>query len=201
MWGLYDMQPSFVLGFHGCDATVAERVFKGNAGIAPSANLYDWLGNGIYFWEASPQRALEWAVNAKSQPSKSSTGKVIKPAVIGAVIDLGRCCNLFDSAALTELSEAWAILKLAHEEAGTPLPENKGPDSDRAARFRDRAVIEVMHEVRRRQGLPDYDTVRAAFGEGGLVYEGAGLTARNHIQIAVRNPDCIKGYFRPIARR
>ncbi len=27
----------------------------------------------------------------------------------------------------------------------------------------------------------------------------AGFYTKNHIQLCVRNPDCIKGYFRPLA--
>jgi hypothetical protein len=46
--------------------------------------------------------------------------------------------------------------------------------------------------------LPDYDSVRSPFPEGGNLYEHSGFRAKNHIQIAVRNLRCIKGYFRPI---
>jgi len=43
-----------------------------------------------------------------------------------------------------------------------------------------------------------YDTVRSPFQEGTPLYTGAGFQTKNHIQIAVRNLACIKGYFRPI---
>jgi hypothetical protein len=45
-------------------------------------NEYDWLGNGIYFWEHSPERARRWA---------GADG-----IVIGAVIQLGNCLDLTD---------------------------------------------------------------------------------------------------------
>lgn len=95
MWDLYKFQPSFVLGFHGCDKSVAERVLAG-AGkphLRRSTNQYDWLGNGIYFWESSPKRAMEWAEFVRDNPSVSS-GKVVTPAVVGAIIDLGYCGTL-----------------------------------------------------------------------------------------------------------
>lgn len=62
MWDLYKFQPSFVLGFHGCDKAVAEHVLAstGKQHLRRSTNRHDWLGNGIYFWESSPQRAMEW---------------------------------------------------------------------------------------------------------------------------------------------
>jgi hypothetical protein len=38
--------------------------------------------------------------------------------------------------------------------------------------------------------------VRAAFPEGREIYPGAGFDEKTHIQIALRNLDCIKGVFR-----
>lgn len=84
------------------------------------------------------------------------------------------------------------------------MPENKG--EDRALRHLDRAVIETLHSTRfalnkmrtSRGKYPSYDTVRGAFWEGGPLYPDAGFGKKNHIQIAVRNTACIKGYFRPV---
>jgi hypothetical protein len=42
-----------------------------------------------------------------------------------------------------------------------------------------------------------YDTVRSAFLEGDPAYPGAGFARESHIQLAVRNPTCILGVFRP----
>jgi hypothetical protein len=42
-----------------------------------------------------------------------------------------------------------------------------------------------------------YETVRGAFLEGAPAYPGAGFARESHIQIAVRNPSCILGVFRP----
>lgn len=196
-WELYKRQPGYVLGFHGCDRSVGEDVLAGRKPLEFSNNLHDWLGNGIYFWESSPQRALQWATESMHRP-KQTQGSITDPFVVGAIIDLGRCCSLFDSSALEELRFAYDALSLTHETDGTPLPKNKGAPPDRVLRFLDRAVIEMMHEIRELEEARRYDSVRAAFGEGGPLYPGAGLSARNHIQIAVRTPDCIKGYFRPL---
>jgi len=58
---MYDVLPSFVLGFHGCDEALAERVFAGKATLQASQNDYGWLGHGIYFWENNPERAMDYA--------------------------------------------------------------------------------------------------------------------------------------------
>jgi hypothetical protein len=41
----------FVVGYHGCDAALARKVLLGDANLSPSANNYDWLGQGVYLWE------------------------------------------------------------------------------------------------------------------------------------------------------
>jgi hypothetical protein len=41
--------------------------------------------------------------------------------------------------------------------------------------------------------------VRGAFFEGEPLFEGAGIMAQTHLQLAVRNPkNSIRGYFRPL---
>lgn len=49
---------SFVLGYHGCDAKVGEKILGSSDHVSPSGNAYDWLGAGAYFWENSPKRVL-----------------------------------------------------------------------------------------------------------------------------------------------
>ena len=63
--------------------------------------MYNWLGNGIYFWENNLLRAKEWATRRYGEDS----------AVVGAVIDLGLCLNLTDSASEGILKEGYKILK------------------------------------------------------------------------------------------
>ena len=43
-----------------------------------------------------------------------------------------------------------------------------------------------------------YDTIRGAFPEGDPIYPGTEITEKNHIQISVKNVNCIKGYFLPM---
>lgn len=39
--------------------------------------------------------------------------------------------------------------------------------------------------------------LEAFFSEGERIYPGAGIREKTHVQICVRNPNCIKGYFSP----
>ncbi len=194
---MYDVLPSFALGFHGCDKRVADAVFAGGDSLKPSENDYDWLGHGIYFWENSPERALDYARTLTRYPRRSR-GKITEPTVVGAVIDLGRCLNLLDAESIELVKNGHQTLRSAMSKAGAAMPANRAPKGSKELLLRnlDCAVVEFVHEIRRRDGRPPFDSVRAAFIEGEPLYENAGFHDRTHIQICVRDPRCIKGYFR-----
>jgi hypothetical protein len=185
---LHRLSSSFVLGFHGCDQSVADDLLNGKD-FVPSANDWDWPGSGTYFWEANPLRGLEFAKEWHSR------GKITEPAVVGAVIDLGFCLDLISSTGV-------AAVKAAHEdfvayvrEAGKSVPINRlGPD--RLLRDLDCAVINHLHKVRDAARLPAFQTVKAVFIEGDRIYDEAGFFEKTHIQLCVRDKSCIKGVFR-----
>jgi len=96
---VYAKRSNIILGFHGCDQFVRDEVVsKKGVILKHSENNYDWLGNGVYFWE-----------------------------------------NNYD----------------------------------------------------------EFDSVRGMFIEGSTLYPKSGFREKNHIQIAIRNPNCIKGFFIP----
>jgi len=182
---------SLVLGYHGCDASVARRICAGEDRLKESRNKYDWLGSGQYFWEDSCSRAARWA----SDEQTKSSGKVQHPGVLGAVIALGNCLNLIDADHLEMVRTAHTAYLEICRASGETVAQNRGADF--RARYLDRAVFETLHQLREQQGLPPFDTVRAFFVEGHELYESAGLRSLDHIQICVRNPRNIIGYFLP----
>jgi len=185
---VHHLASSFVLGYHGCDQDVAEKLIDG-AAFKASNNDYDWLGPGIYFWESNPLRGLNWAV----ETSKRLSSNIKIPAVVGAVIDLGRCLD-FTTLAGIELAEiAYKSLVDVAKTAGLSLPKN---GKDRLRRNLDCAVVRRLHTVLQEMGEVPVDSVRRVFTEGDPIYPDAGFDRETHIQIAVCNPDCIKGVFR-----
>jgi hypothetical protein len=192
---VYATLPAFVLGFHGCDRAVAEVVLSGKQPLKPSENNYDWLGHGIYFWENNPGRAMDYAQRLKATP-KRTRGVVLDPFVIGAVVDLGHCLNLLESKSLSLLKSAYELLNQAATTSGVKLPKNKRVQGEVLIRHLDCAVIEAVHEVNENEGGRPYDSVLGVFMEGQPLYDGTEFRERNHIQICVRNPNCIKGFFR-----
>jgi len=191
---LYRRLPNWVLGFHGTDEETVHSILNSTSKqLKASANNYDWIGGGIYFWENDPERALQFA--RERMEWKRITDK--KPAVIGAVIDLGLCLNMFDQAALLEVREAEQEMLGDFKVMEVEPPKNDGNTKDRRLRRLDCAVIEYLHVIREQTGALAYQSVRAGFHEGDELYEGSGFYTKNHIQIAVRDHACIKGYFLP----
>jgi hypothetical protein len=185
-----------VLGYHGCLEPIASELLGGRLAIdkwCPSKNRYDWLGQGIYFWEHDPERALRWA-QEKAQREEEKTGKCYTPAVVGAIIQLGQCLDLTQVMFTELLAKSYEMLEVDLASVGKKIPLNKGMDLK--ARERDCAVVNAciayMAKKRRR-----FQTVRAPFLEGEEAFPGASFRVESHVQLAVRDKDCILGIFRP----
>ena len=184
---MHRLSASFVLGYHGCEREVGERILAGKS-MRPSRNDYDWLGEGIYFWEADPRRAFEWARGTRRR----------EPFVIGAVVDLGFCLDLTTRLGIEAVRTAYEALVQNAADSGNALPKNRGDDL--GARYLDCLVVNTVHALREHDAdrLPPFETVRGLFAEGEPLYEGAGFRRKTHSQICVR-PKAranIKGVFR-----
>ena len=171
-----------VLGYHGCDEAVAEALLAGSP-FELSDNDYDWLGCGAYFWEADPIRGRQWADVQKLR------GKLEKPAVIGAIINLGLCLDLTQQKSLDVIRTAYGGLKRLVEKNGYELPANESEYK----RQLDNMVFDYLYET---MPEPKFQTVRGPFFEGTPLYPNGGIASQTHIQIAVRDLSCIKGVFR-----
>jgi len=186
---MYSKLPSWVLGFHGCNKEAYSNVFLNDQHLLPSTNTYDWLGHGIYFWENNYDRALEWAESHYQNNA----------AVIGAILDLGNCLNLSDNQFYSLLESAYTALKTRLTAQGKTMPKNRGKKgADTLVRDLDCSVIEQLHEDVQGYSGYTFDSVRGLFIEGDPVYPGSGLNNKTHIQLCIVNPNCIKGYFKPL---
>jgi hypothetical protein len=187
---MYTHFPNLLLGFHGCNKEVYDGVTKKQRRLKPSNNSYDWLGSGIYFWENSYSRAFDWA--------KARYGD--NGAVIGAVVDLGYCLNLTDYENSGIVHKGYDSLKEYIQMTKSQMPKNKNAkgNDDWLIRDLDCAVINQIHILNEKIGLEPFDSVRGIFTEGKPIYPGAGFREKTHIQLCIRNPRCIKGYFSPL---
>jgi len=192
---MYNAKPSIIYGFHGTDRDIALKILNQQDNFYHSNNDYDWLGQGVYFWENNLERAKQYA----EEDSKRSNSKIQNPFVLGAVIELGNCLDLLDQRYIDFLQYAFEQLKNDMCAEGKNLPKNGKfgkNDFDFKRRELDCAVIRYACTLAKKEGMP-FDSVRAAFIEGEPVYEGARFFTGNHIQIAIINLDCIKGVFLP----
>jgi hypothetical protein len=74
-----------VFGYHGTSREKANTILS--EGFRVSDNDYDWLGEGVYFFQDAPYRAMQWATQQHPQ----------HPAVIRATIQLDNCIDLISS--------------------------------------------------------------------------------------------------------
>ncbi|KFE68262.1 hypothetical protein [Hyalangium minutum] len=161
-----------VIGYHGTRAEQAHLIVAEQQ-MHPSRNPYDWLGDGIYFWEESQKRAIQWAYDR-------FPGEAI--GVVKASIRLGTCVNLpsqdFDSL----LKAAYAEIEREYQARGEPTPTNRGK-----RRTLDCLVFNLLCD-----GLDrPVDTLRGIYLEGNSLYPESGHTSHSHIHLCVRNSAAI----------
>lgn len=171
--------PRTVIGYHGCSRDAAERILEEQRFLS-STNAYDWLGEGIYFWEYAPYRAMDWA-EVKCAPSGE------EPAVIGAHIRLGRCLNLLDTARSRELVRTYEQIRIGL--GSRRIPRN----TDSGAHYLDCDVINAYCLLVQAENEYTFQNVRGCYPEGDPVYPGSKILALTHVQIAVRDITCISG--------
>ncbi|HEX4365387.1 MAG TPA: hypothetical protein VH023_01085, partial [Rhodopila sp.] len=127
------------------------------------------MGHGIYFWEANPKRGLEYAQELAVR--KRGASKVVTPAVVGAIVDMGLCLDLTTRAGLEQVRLAYHVLAaVAARSSSGNMPAN---NKDGLRRNLDCAVINTIHAINRQNGSPAIDTVKGAFIEGEPIYPAA----------------------------
>jgi hypothetical protein len=171
-------EPIKVMGFHGTKVQYIESMYT--EGFALSENSYDWLGDGIYFFQDAPERAWEWAIQQHGSDA----------AVIGAKIRLESCIDLLDIAWGPILHEAYDFFLTLLKETGQPLPIQT-----RKAHRLDRHVINYAIGMLNEQNI-EICAVRAAFNEGSPIFPDSAIFDRSHVQIAIRDENLIEEFWK-----
>ena len=158
-----------VHGYHGTKRACVGPILTG--GFKASGNEYDWLGDGVYFFQDAPVRAWEWA--------KKHFGK--EAAVVGSLIRLDSCMDLLDIEWSSTLAHAYNVFLAQLKKAGLCLPVQTS-----GAHRLDRAVVNYAVGALAESGTI-IKVVRSAFAEGAPAFPGSALFDRSHIQLAVRD--------------
>jgi hypothetical protein len=182
---MFSALPGNIIVYHGTSRAEAERVIGGRGfkHLNRSTEDYDWLGGAVYFWENSEARAEDWARNKHAD----------QDAVLGAVLQLGSCLDLLDQQFINVFERAAADMCQEFEKSGKPIPENT---ANGAHRF-DCALIEYILAAPDEKQYGRFDSARAAYIEGKRILGRSAFRRQTHIQIAVYNPNCIKGHYWP----
>jgi hypothetical protein len=188
------------IGYHGTTLAAAVRILMRvdtNEYWLRSRNEYDWLGDGIYFFQDAPLRALLYA----EKKASSQAGE--EPAIIAARFKLETCLDLLDVGATNYLRK---IHEASSEADQPPLPsqrrisilhkprENIVVGRGRSTRITlarrhlldrvivNRTVMAVQQKFRRK-----VDAVRCAFVDGRPPYPTSWLYDLAHVQVCVRS--------------
>lgn len=165
-----------VIAYHGTRMSTARSLVAGRE-FEASTNDDDWLGHGIYFWEYAPQQAWWWARQRYGADA----------AVVGAIIRLGQCFDLFDPANAELLAEAYASLCRTLREINQPIPNNANK-----FKYLDCAVFNYLYSRLEEAGF-SVDCTRAVFvpmigGRLPRLWSRSAVFRGGHIQLCVREP-------------
>lgn len=156
-------------GYHG---TARDNLFSIlEDGFVVSVNDYDWLGDGVYFFQDAPIRALMWAKERYGDDA----------AVIGADIKIDNCIDLLDTGWSEFLADVYDKYLERIKKEGITLPKQSS-----GAHRLDREVLNYAVSVLEQKGVV-VKSIRAAFIEGSPIFPNSALFAKSHVQLAVRD--------------
>lgn len=218
------LNASFVLGYHGCDAEVGRSILAGKKKFNASVRSYNWLGDGIYFWGADPVRAWEWA-DEKVDRGEIKKPFVIGAVIdLRNCLDLmsredieflKRAYDFFEknftksypgkefpvNREVERDGEKYALADLDCAVINYLSTTAKSVINGSAAKNDDgqrvRPISTFSSDKNSEESNLDYfDTVRGLFREGKSILEGSMNMSKTHVQIAVRNPECLIEIFK-----
>lgn len=187
-----------VIGYHGTTERNADLILAD--GFALSENSWDWLGRGVYFFEAAPSMALQWAVDYIRRKQLNDM-----PAVLSAEIDLSSSIDLLDDVwddAIKEAAEKLERDGRCERQHGLRLRSTKSrkavvvcdyempPDSNRRNHC-DCQVINAVWGDAKDRGFTA-SSIRAPFVLGRQLFSNSYLFNESHVQIAVIDQACLR---------
>lgn len=162
------------VGEHGTSVHALDSILR--EGFRRSRNVWDWLGDGVYFWENNFSRAREWATE-----QHGSDGCVVR-----ASIELRDCVDLTNRGWFQLMRDHADELRRRMDEAGIALPRQAGKNH-----AQDRLVVNYLVERLEAAGV-GVACLRAVFSEGEPAFQSSGFYSQAHVQIAVRDLTLIR---------
>jgi hypothetical protein len=143
----------------------------------------EWFGKGIYFWEYAFKQAWWWARDYK---------RYARPAVVGALIQLGNCFDLLDP-------QNVILARLLHDEfkhrlaqQGVPIPANV-----RHRRNLDCGVFNYIYQTSDKVAEP-IESARGVYiptPTAKRAWPGSWISEEAHVQVCVRTAKAIRSVW------
>jgi hypothetical protein len=162
------------------------------SGFQVKTNRYDWLGQGIYFFERSARRAKDWA--NKRNPNAEVC---VVTAEIACGVNGRNCLNLASREGVDPLEEFFKGIAIT-------LPRERIVGFRRTPKAYQRFSCEIFDRFCERMAEIGWDihVIRSPFGEDDYIFsdpDGAFPTAqlqkKARVQIAVRDCCAIRRYW------
>lgn len=201
------MDSGLILAYHGCDISTRDRLVRGElTKLNASANKYDWLGPGTYFFENDCMRARFFAQSSFENPGENYTKQPIaQPAVVGAVLRVTHWLDMTTQEGMGNWMAAYQTLVEDRYREGKDMPKNERVDEqDELVLLRqlDNAVFTLLPKVRAASRLPEIQAVRGAFYQGQpLANSSSEFREHTHVQIALIDARCVQAWFLPSGDR
>jgi hypothetical protein len=174
-----------VTGYHGTTQQRAEQILS--HGFRLSTNPWEWLGDGVYFWQDAPTRAVVWS-EEWSKRSLAGTGDL---AVLRCTLRLEDCLDLLDvkfSDVIRELSGDF--LQLLQSKPNVPKLVNYRTGAKRGRHELDAAFFNYLVAYLAEKNFA-VRCLRAAISEGEPILPGSPICYRSHVQICIRDVNLI----------
>ncbi|MEQ1671351.1 MAG: hypothetical protein ABL893_10870 [Hyphomicrobium sp.] len=190
-----------VKAYHGTTRTSADAILAGN--FQPSKSPEEWLGTGIYFFEASETLAWTYARKAVREAVREKGEIDAVPAILIADIDLVDCLDMFEQSWNAAIANVVIQLEKAGElpsQHGLRLVTARGakiivgdvdmpPETFRKT-FADFKVMNALWDYLQEDGFIAR-SIRAPFSFGRQHCLNSYLFNQSHVQIAVKDPSVI----------
>lgn len=184
-----------VFAYHGTTLRRAKQILSG--GFEFSRGAGDWLGEAIYFFEASEWLAWVYARKATREDQATGVDPAPEPAVLTGEIKLDGCIDLFDPewvGLIGDVSRQLAAADALKRQHGPMLTSAAGKQFIIAdykmagASFRtntsDCAVFNALWDYCEDEGI-DARCIRAPFVFGRQLFANSFFFHQSHAQIAV----------------
>lgn len=167
-------EPIEIFGYHGTSRESAEQILRD--GFEIRSKPWDWLGDGVYFWQDAPRRASLWGEEWTTGGARSAEVSVVK-----ARLSLEDCIDLLDVGWNEVLEETVGLFQERLLRSGRKL-ENKS----RGRHMWDAAFFNFLVGQLESSGIK-VGSIRAAIAEGKALQRGSPIQYRSHVQVAVRD--------------